>query len=244
MALMVGTRLGSYQITGLLGKGGMGEVYRARDTKLDHDVAIKVLPEAFARGPSRMARFGREAKLLAALDHPNIAAVYGLEDSGDTRALVMQLAEGPTLADRIAQGPIPIDETLPIVRQIAEALEYAHERGIIHRDLKPANVKVSAHGMVKLLDFGLAKAMESELSTEDLSDSPTVSRTVTQAGVLLGTPAYMSPEQAKGKPVDRRADIWAFGCVLYEVTSYDSSLLSVPRSRVPFPASHRMASPP
>jgi serine/threonine protein kinase/dipeptidyl aminopeptidase/acylaminoacyl peptidase len=217
MALTVGTKLGSHEITGLLGKGGMGEVYRARDTKLDRDVAIKVLPEVFARDAARMTRFGREAKLLAALDHPNIAAVYGLEDSGDTRALVMQLAEGPTLADRIAQGPIPIEETLPIVRQIAEALEYAHERGIIHRDLKPANVKVSANDMVKLLDFGLAKAIEPELSAESISDSPTLSRMATQAGVLLGTAAYMSPEQAKGKTVDRRADIWAFGCVLYEM---------------------------
>jgi serine/threonine protein kinase/Tol biopolymer transport system component len=217
MVLIVGTRLGSYQITGLLGKGGMGEVYRARDTKLDRDVAIKVLPEEFARDASRMARFGREAKLLAALDHPNIAAVYGLEDSGETRALVMQLAEGQTLADRIAPGPIPIEEALHIAQQIAEALEYAHERGIVHRDLKPANVKVSAHDMVKLLDFGLAKAMESEPSIEDISNSPTLSRMATQAGVLMGTAAYMSPEQAKGKTVDRRADIWAFGCVLYEM---------------------------
>jgi serine/threonine protein kinase len=217
MALMVGTRLGAHQIMSLLGKGGMGEVYRARDTKLDRDVAIKVLPELFARDAARMSRFGREAKLLAALDHPNIAAVYGLEDYGDTRALVMQLAEGPTLAERIAKGPIPIEETLSILRQIAEALEYAHERGIIHRDLKPANVKVSANDIVKLLDFGLAKAMESEPSAESISDSPTLSRMATQAGVLLGTAAYMSPEQAKGKTVDRRADIWAFGCVLYEM---------------------------
>src|SRR5215471_13928258 len=217
MSLAQGTRLGSYQIVAAIGAGGMGEVYRARDTKLDRDVAIKVLPEAFARDAGRMKRFGREAKLLAALDHPNIAAVYGLEDSGDTRALVMQLAEGPTLADRIAQGPIPIEETLPIVRQIAEALEYAHERGIIHRDLKPANVKVSANGTVRLLDFGLAKAMESELSAKSISDSPTVSRMATQAGVLLGTAGYMPPEQAKGKTVDRRADIWAFGCVLFEM---------------------------
>src|SRR6516225_5037987 len=194
MALTVGTKLGSHEITVLLGKGGMGEVYRARDTKLDRDVAIKVLPEAFARDAARMTRFGREARLLAALDHPNIAAVYGLEDSGDTRALVMQLAEGPTLADRIAKGPIAIEETLPIVRQIAEALEYAHERGIVHRDLKPANVKVSANDMVKLLDFGLAKAMESELSADNISDSPTLSRMATQAGVLLGTAAYMPPE--------------------------------------------------
>jgi serine/threonine protein kinase len=195
----------------------MGEVYRARDTRLERDVAIKVLPEAFARDASRMARFGREAKVLAALDHPNIAGIYGLEDSGDTRALVMQLAEGPTLAERIARGPIPIEEALPIARQIAEALEYAHERGIIHRDLKPANVKVSAGNIVKVLDFGLAKAMDSDRSAEDPSNSPTMSRMATQAGVLLGTAAYMSPEQAKGKPVDRRADIWAFGCVLYEM---------------------------
>ena len=164
-----------------------------------------------------MTRFGREAKLLAALDHPNIAAIYGLEDTGDTRALVMQLAEGPTLADRIAKAPIPIDEALPLARQIAEAFEYAHERGIIHRDLKPANLKVVGNDTVKVLDFGLAKAMDSELSAEDLSNSPTLSRLATQAGVLLGTAAYMSPEQAKGKPVDRRADIWAFGCVLHEM---------------------------
>src|SRR6516162_3852372 len=191
MSLAQGTRLGSYQIVAAIGAGGMGEVYRARDTKLDCDVAIKVLPEAFARDASRMARFGREAKVLAALDHPNIAAIYGLEDSGDTRALVMQLAEGPTLSERIAKGPIPIEEALPIVRQIAEALEYAHERGIIHRDLKPANVKVSARDVVKILDFGLAKAMESEPLAESTSDSPTLSRMATQAGVLLGTAAYM-----------------------------------------------------
>src|SRR5215471_2785538 len=217
MSLSSGTRLGSYEILAAIGAGGMGEVYRARDTKLDRDVAIKVLPEAFARDASRMARFGREAKVLAALDHPNIAAIYGLEDSGDTRALVMQLAEGPTLAERIARGPIPIEEALSIARQIAEGLEYAHERGIIHRDLKPANVKVAADDTVKVLDFGLAKAVEPEISSEDASNSPTMSRMATQAGVLLGTAAYMAPEQAKGKTVDRRADIWAFGCVLYEM---------------------------
>jgi serine/threonine-protein kinase len=217
MSLSLGSRLGTYQIVAAIGAGGMGEVYRARDTKLDRDVAIKVLPDAFARDASRMARFGREAKVLAALDHPNIAAIYGLEDSGDTRALVMQLAEGPTLAERIARGPIPIEEALSIARQIAEALEYAHERGIIHRDLKPANVKVAADDTVKVLDFGLAKAVEPEISTEGASNSPTLSRMATQAGVLLGTAAYMAPEQAKGKAVDRRADIWAFGCVLYEM---------------------------
>jgi Tol biopolymer transport system component len=217
MSLSLGARLGSYEILSAIGAGGMGEVYRARDTKLERDVALKVLPEAFARDAARMARFGREAKLLAALDHPNIAAIYGLEDSGGTRALVMQLADGSTLADRITKGPIPIEEALPIARQITEALEYAHERGIIHRDLKPANVKVAADGTVKLLDFGLAKAMDSDLSGEDLANSPTLSRMATQAGVLLGTAAYMSPDQAKGKPVDRRGDIWAFGCVLYEM---------------------------
>ena len=215
--LSTGVKLGSYEILSLLGAGGMGEVYRARDTKLGREVAIKVLPETFARDSVRMARFGREAKILASLNHPHIAAIHGLEDSGDTRALVMELAEGPTLADRIARGPIPIEEALPIAKQIADALEYAHEKGIIHRDLKPANVKVAADDTVKILDFGLAKAMETELTAEELANSPTVSRLATQAGVLLGTAAYMSPEQAKARPVDRRADIWAFGCVLYEM---------------------------
>jgi serine/threonine protein kinase len=194
----------------------MGEVYRARDTNLGRDVAIKVLPEAFARDSDRMARFGREAKLLASLNHSNIASIYGLETSGNSRALVMELAEGPTLADRIAQGPLPIDDALKIAKQIAEALEYAHEKGIIHRDLKPANIKVASDDTVKILDFGLAKALESGPSAEDIANSPTLSRMATQAGVLLGTAAYMSPEQAKAKPADRRADIWAFGCVLYE----------------------------
>jgi Tol biopolymer transport system component len=212
-----GTKLGPYEILSPLGAGGMGEVYRARDTNLGRDVAIKVLPEALARDADRMARFSREAKLLAALNHPNIASIYGLEDSGGTHALVMQLAEGPTLADRIKQGPIPVDEALPIAKQMADALEYAHEKGIIHRDLKPANVKVAPDETVKILDFGLAKAMETELTVAELANSPTVSRLATQAGVLLGTAAYMSPEQAKGKSVDRRADIWAFGCVLYEM---------------------------
>jgi len=195
----------------------MGEVYRAKDSKLGRDVAIKVLPEAFARNAERMARFQREAKVLASLDHPNIASIYGLEDSGGTRALVMQLVEGPTLADRIKAGPIPVDEAVRIARQIADGLEYAHERGIIHRDLKPANVKVTNDDAVKVLDFGLAKALESDPSSIDISTSPTISRMATQQGVLLGTAAYMSPEQAKAKSVDRRADIWAFGCVLYEM---------------------------
>jgi serine/threonine-protein kinase len=197
----------------------MGEVYRARDTKLGRDVAIKVLPAAFANNTDRLARFEREAKVLASLDHPNIASIYGYEDSGSVAALVMQLVEGPTLADRIRQGPIPVEESLTIAKQICEALEYAHERGIVHRDLKPANIKLAGDDTVKILDFGLAKAMASDLSVEDIGNSPTISQMATEAGVLLGTAAYMSPEQAKAKPVDRRADIWAFGCVLYEMLS-------------------------
>jgi len=217
MPIQSGTRLGPYEILSAIGAGGMGEVYRARDPKLGRDVAIKVLPEAFARDAERMARFQREAKVLASLSHPNIATIYGLEDSGGTRALVMELVEGPTLADRIKQGPIPVDEAVRIARQIADALEYAHERGIIHRDLKPANLKVAPDDSVKVLDFGLAKALEGDPSSIDISTSPTISRMATQAGVLLGTAAYMPPEQAKGRTVDRRADIWAFGCVLYEM---------------------------
>jgi len=215
--LNAGTLLGPYEITGAIGAGGMGEVYRARDSKLGREAALKVLPEAFARDVDRMARFQREAKVLASLNHPNIASIYGLEDSGSTHALVMELVEGPTLADRIRQGPIPVEEALRIAKQICEALEYAHERGIVHRDLKPANVKVTADDAVKILDFGLAKAMEGDAASIDISTSPTISRMATMQGVLLGTAAYMSPEQAKAKPVDRRADIWAFGCVLYEM---------------------------
>src|SRR5271169_7143730 len=217
MALATGTRLGPYEILAPIGAGGMGEVYRARDAKLGRDVALKVLPEEFARDGERMARFQREAKVLASLNHPNIASIYGLEDSSTTHALVMELVEGPTLADRIKAGAIPIDEALRIAKQICEGLEYAHERGIVHRDLKPANVKVTSDDAVKVLDFGLAKAIEGDASSIDIANSPTVSRMATQAGVLLGTAAYMSPEQAKGKTVDRRADVWAFGCVLYEM---------------------------
>jgi len=217
MAIQSGTHVGPYEILSAIGAGGMGEVYRAHDSKLARDVAIKVLPEAFARDAEGMSRFQREAKVLASLSHPNIATIYGLEDSGSTRALVMELVEGPTLADRIKAGPIPVDEAVRIARQIADALEYAHERGIIHRDLKPANVKVTNDDTVKVLDFGLAKALEGDPSSIDISTSPTISRMATQAGVLLGTAAYMSPEQAKAKSVDRRADIWAFGCVLYEM---------------------------
>jgi hypothetical protein len=217
MAIQPGIHVGPYEVLSAIGAGGMGEVYRARDPKLGRDVAIKVLPEAFARDAERMARFQREAKVLASLSHPNIATIYGLEDSDSTRALVMELVEGPTLADRIKAGPIPVDDAIRIARQIADALEYAHERGIIHRDPKPANVKVTNDDAVKVLDFGLAKALEADPSSIDISTSPTISRMATMQGVLLGTAAYMSPEQAKAKTVDRRADIWAFGCVLYEM---------------------------
>jgi serine/threonine protein kinase len=217
MPLVPGNKLGPYEIVALLGAGGMGEVYRAKDSKLGRDVAIKVLGEAFANDTQRMARFEREAKVLASLNHPNIAAIYGLEESNGTRALVMELIEGPTLGERIKQGPLAPEEALPIAKQIAEALEYAHERGIIHRDLKPLNVKLTQDGQVKLLDFGLAKALEGETPEDDLQTSPTLTAAATRAGVLLGTAAYMAPEQARGKRVDRRADIWAFGCVLYEL---------------------------
>ena len=216
MSLAIGTTLGPYTVTAKIGEGGMGEVYRARDTNLDRDVAIKVLPEAFTSDPDRLARFEREAKVLASLNHPNIGAIYGLEKSGDTRALVLELIEGPTLAERIKQGPIPVDEALPIAKQIAEALEAAHEQGIIHRDLKPANVKVKHDGTVKVLDFGLAKALDTA-PEGDPSQSPTLTAAATQMGVIMGTAAYMSPEQARGKPVDRRTDVWAFGAVLYEM---------------------------
>ncbi|HMG34467.1 MAG TPA: protein kinase [Blastocatellia bacterium] len=218
MTLATGTKLGRYEIRSKIGEGGMGEVYRATDLKLNRDVAIKVLPRTFLNDAERLARFQREAQVLASLNHTNIAAIYGVEEENGFRALVMELVEGPTLADRIAPGPIPLDDALEIARQIAEALEAAHERGIIHRDLKPANVKVTPEGTVKVLDFGLAKVFEGDAQVTDLSHSPTLIKG-TQAGVILGTAAYMSPEQAKGKAVDRRADIWAFGCVLFEMLS-------------------------
>ena len=231
MGLTAGTRLGPYDILAAIGAGGMGEVYRARDRKLDRDVAIKILPEALAADPERIARFEREAKTLAALNHPNIAHIYGVEESDGVRALVMELVEGPTLADRIARGPIPLDEALPIAKQIAEALEAAHELGVIHRDLKPANVKVRDDGTVKVLDFGLAKALDPTSSIPaGLTQSPTLSLAATQAGIILGTAAYMAPEQARGKVADRRADIWAFGVVLFEMLTrrnpFDSDDLS------------------
>ena len=217
MSLAPGTRLGAYEITAPLGAGGMGEVYRARDTRLNRDVAIKVLPDAFASDPERLARFKREAHVLAALNHPHIAAIYGLEETATASALILELVEGPTLADRIAQGPIPLDEALPIGKQICEALEAAHERGIVHRDLKPANIKLTKDATVKVLDFGLAKPTGGP-TNPTTSLSPTVtSPAMTMAGALLGSAAYMSPEQAKGKTVDKRTDIWAFGCVLFEM---------------------------
>jgi len=216
---LVGQFIAHFRITEMLGAGGMGEVYRATDSRLNREVALKIVPPALASDEQRMLRFEREAQLLAALNHPHIATIHGLEVAGPTRALVMELVEGPTLADRIAQGPLPVEEALQIARQIAEALEYAHERGIIHRDLKPANVKVTEDGKVKLLDFGLAKAMEDSPAVQDISSSPTLSAVATKAGIILGTAAYMSPEQAKGKSVDRRADIWSFGVVLYEMLS-------------------------
>jgi Tol biopolymer transport system component len=218
LALPPGTRLGVYEIAAQIGVGGMGEVYKATDTNLKRAVAIKVLPAAVAADAERLARFQREAEVLASLNHPNIAAIYGLERSGVTTALVMELVEGPTIADRIAHGAIPIDEALLIAKQIAEALEAAHEQGIIHRDLKPANIKVRADGTVKVLDFGLAKAMEPVgAAAASAAMSPTLSLHATQAGMILGTAAYLSPEQARGKTVDKRADIWAFGCVLFEM---------------------------
>jgi serine/threonine-protein kinase len=218
---MIGKTLGHYEIREPLGAGGMGEVYRARDTRLDRDVAIKVLPADFSSDPERLARFEREAKLLASLNHPNIAAIYGLEDRDGVRFIAMELVEGETLGERIGRaGRIEMAEALEIARQIAEALEAAHERGVIHRDLKPANVKIAPGGGVKVLDFGLAKALAVDGSTAeispDISNSPTVAA-ATRAGVILGTAAYMSPEQARGRPLDRRTDIWAFGCVLYEM---------------------------
>jgi serine/threonine protein kinase len=220
LALEPGKQLGSFEISSMLGVGGMGEVYHAHDSKLDRDVAIKVLPAAFALDAERLGRFNREARLLASLDHPNICAVYDLYEEDGVQFMVMPLIEGDTLADRIERGPIPVSAALPIFAQIAEALEAAHEQGIIHRDLKPGNIKVSEDGKVKVLDFGLGKAIEYESDTAS-SDAPTRVTTpdstkMSQEGVILGTPVYMSPEQARGKPVDKRTDIWAFGCCLYE----------------------------
>jgi serine/threonine-protein kinase len=215
--ISAGTRFGPYEVLSPLGAGGMGEVYRARDSRLHRDVAIKILPASFAADPERLARFQREAQVLAALNHPQIASIYGLEEKDGTQALVLELVPGETLAECLARGPIPIEEALEIARQMADALAAAHEKRIVHRDLKPANVKWTPEGKVKLLDFGLARALTPDPSSADLSTSPTVTAPATKDGVVLGTAAYMSPEQARGKAVDRRADIWAWGCVLYEM---------------------------
>ena len=237
--LAPGAQVGPYRIEGVLGAGGMGQVYRARDTKLNRDVALKALPDVFTDDPRRLALFTREAHMLASLNHPGIAAIYGLEDTGGVHALVLELVEGPTLAERLERGPIPFDEALPIAHQIAQALAAAHERSIIHRDLKPANVKVQDDGTVKVLDFGLARPVEWSPGQHDPPDRaatgtngslvsvppPTQAaaqnaprtQAVSQAGVVLGTAAYMSPEQVKGRGLDKRSDIWAFGCLLYEM---------------------------
>ena len=253
MSLSPGVRLGSYEIVAPLGAGGMGEVYRAHDAKLGRDVALKILPDTFASDAERVARFEREARVLAGLNHTHIAAIYGFLESDGVNALVMELVDGPTLADRIAHGPIPLDEAVQIARQIADALEAAHEKGIVHRDLKPANVKVRDDGMVKVLDFGLAKALDPADATggataASVSMSPTLTA-ATRLGVILGTAAYMAPEQARGKPVDKRADIWAFGAVLYEMLTGERafggdeiSTLTAPASSFPAcgtPASRR-----
>jgi serine/threonine protein kinase len=216
--LPAGARLGPYEINAAIGAGGMGEVYRGTDTNLGPPVAIKILPEEFALDPDRLARFEREARVLASLNHPHIAAIYGLEQTDGIRTLVLELVDGPTLAERLESGPLSVAEALAIARQIAEALEAAHEKGIIHRDLKPANVAFTAEGRVKVLDFGLAKALDPDPLT-DLSHSPTLTMGVTRAGVMLGTAAYMSPEQGRGKAADKRSDVWAFGCVLYEMVT-------------------------
>jgi serine/threonine protein kinase len=230
LALTAGSRLGPYEVIAQIGKGGMGEVYRATDTSLGRHVAIKILPDAFAQDPERLARFEREAKTLAALNHSNIAQIYGLETSGSVRALVMELVEGSDLAQRIVEGPLPLAEVLPIARQIAEALEAAHEQGIVHRDLKPANIMIRPDGSVKVLDFGLAKAFDpadggaharwsgDSHASLGVSVSPTMTSPLgTGQGIVLGTAPYMSPEQARGHRVDARADVWAFGCVLFEM---------------------------
>src|SRR5262245_57309244 len=219
MVLTAGSRVGAYEITGAIGAGGMGEVYRATDSRLKREVALKVLRASVAQDAERVARFQREAEVLAALNHPHIAQIYGIEEAGGATSLVMELVEGEDLAARIARGPIALDEALSIARQVADALEAAHDRGIVHRDLKPANIKLRPDGTVKVLDFGLARETQpAGPATSDLTNSPTLtSPAMTAAGMILGTAAYMSPEQARGRLVDRRADIWGFGVVLYEM---------------------------
>jgi serine/threonine protein kinase len=219
MSLQIGQQLGSYEITALLGKGGMGEVYRARDMKLKRDVAIKILPEEFSRDADRVSRFQREAEVLASLNHPNIAAIHSLEKANGAFFLVLELVEGETLDERIRRGPIPVDEALDIAKHICEALETAHEKGIVHRDMKPANIKLTSNSNVKVLDFGLAKVREAGTEATTLSNSPTLMTGASAPGMILGTAAYMAPEQARGKSVDKRADIWAFGVIMYELLS-------------------------
>ena len=216
MSLNSGTKLGPYEIRSPLGVGGMGEVYLATDSKLDRNVAIKVLPESMTRDKERVARFEREAKLLASLNHPNIAAIHGFDDSDGTRFLVMEYVEGETLGSHLKTGPVAVEDALDIAKQIAEALEAAHEQGVIHRDLKPANVMIREDGTVKVLDFGLAKAMSEEPSGGADANSPTITANYTRPGVVLGTAAYMSPEQARGRALDKRTDIWSLGIILFE----------------------------
>ncbi len=218
MSLEMGSMLAHYKLAEKIGEGGMGEVFRARDTKLNRDVALKILPEAFASDSQRMARFGREAQVLASLNHPHVGAIYGLEEHGGTKALVLELIKGETLAERVERGPLPVSEALVVASQIAAAMESAHEKGIIHRDLKPANVKITPGGSVKVLDFGLAKALADDATwSPELTRSPTLTVPPTQAGLILGTAGYMAPEQARGRPIDRRADVWAFGVILFEM---------------------------
>jgi len=219
MPLSAGDKLGHCEVICLLGQGGMGEVYRARDTTLKRDVALKVLPSTSLRDEDRMARFQREAEVLASLDHPNIGHIHGIVASEDSRGLVLALIEGPTLADRIEARRIPVDEAVAIAKQIVDALEYAHDRGVVHRDLKPANIKITPEGVVKVLDFGLAKVLEEDPAPSSVTNSPTLTVGHTRAGVILGTAAYMSPEQAVGRAVDRRSDLFSFGAVLYEMLS-------------------------
>jgi len=216
MSLNAGTQLGPYEILSPLGAGGMGEVYRAKDTRLDREVAIKVLPDSFARDPERVQRFQREAKVLASLNHPNIAAIYGFEESDGKRFLVMELVEGETLSQRLKHGALTIDVALDVAKQMAEALEAAHGEGVIHRDLKPGNVMIRTDSTVKVLDFGLAKAITEEPSSGANANSPTITADFTRPGVVLGTAAYMSPEQARGRPLDKRTDIWSLGIILFE----------------------------
>ena len=236
MTLAAGTHLGHFEVVAPLGAGGMGEVFRARDTRLGRDVAIKALPPAFAQDPERAARFEREAKLLASLNHANIGAIHGLEEVDGVRYLVLEFIDGEPLDRRLSRGALPVGEALDVCRQIATAVEAAHESGVVHRDLKPGNVMLTTAGTVKVLDFGLAKAAAAgSLSDPNLSASPTMTYAATAAGVILGTAAYMSPEQARGKPVDRRTDIWSFGCVLYECLTgrrcFDGETVSAPAAR-------------